>query len=105
MASEVLSRSVGIEGPIRMNPRRVLFLTSQWSDNADAHVAPFYAGKRWDACAADALIVAAGGRVTDAYGGPIDYRGPGLSNDRGLVATNGRIHDAILRKLEDLRSA
>jgi 3'(2'), 5'-bisphosphate nucleotidase len=62
---------------------------------ADAHVAPFYAGKRWDACAAEALITAAGGRVTDAYGEPLDYRGAGLSNDRGLVATNGRNHDAI----------
>lgn len=72
---------------------------------ADAHVAPFYAGKRWDACAAEALIVAAGGRVTDAYGEPLAYRGAGLSNDRGLVATNGRIHDAILRKLEGLRSS
>jgi len=66
---------------------------------ADAHVAPFYAGKRWDACAAEALIRAAGGHVTDAYGDPLDYRGAGLSNDRGLVATNGRIHDAILQKL------
>jgi 3'(2'), 5'-bisphosphate nucleotidase len=72
---------------------------------ADAHVAPFYAGKRWDACAAEALIAAAGGRVTDAYGAPLDYRGAGLSNDRGLVATNGRIHDAILRKLEAHRSS
>ena len=72
---------------------------------ADAHVAPFYAGKRWDACAAEALIAAAGGRVTDAYGEPIAYRGAGLSNDRGLVATNGRVHDAILRKLEALRSS
>jgi 3'(2'), 5'-bisphosphate nucleotidase len=71
--------------------------------SADAHVAPFYAGKRWDACAAEALIVAAGGRVTDAYGAPLDYRAPGLSNERGLVATNGRIHDTILRKLEALR--
>ncbi len=70
---------------------------------ADAYVAPFYAGKRWDACAAEALIAAAGGRVTDAYGTPLDYRAPGLSNDRGLVATNRRIHDAILKKLSALR--
>ena len=73
--------------------------------SADAHVAPFYAGKRWDACAAEALIAAAGGRVTDAFGAPLAYRAPGLANDRGLVATNGRIHDAILRKLEALRSS
>lgn len=72
---------------------------------ADAHVAPFYAGKRWDACAADALIRAAGGRVTDAYGDAIEYRGQGLANDRGLVASNGRVHDEILAKLVALRGA
>jgi 3'(2'), 5'-bisphosphate nucleotidase len=65
----------------------------------EAHVAPHYAGKRWDVCAAEALVVAAGGRVTDAWGDRIDYRAPSLSNDRGLVASNGLVHDAILERL------
>lgn len=71
---------------------------------AEAHVAPHYAGKRWDACAVDGLIRAAGGRVTDAWGAPIDYRGPSLSNDRGLVASNGLIHDALLERLRAHRA-
>ena len=65
----------------------------------EAHVAPHYAGKRWDVCAAEALIAAAGGRVTDAWGDRIDYRAPSLTNDRGLVASNGLVHDAILTRL------
>jgi 3'(2'), 5'-bisphosphate nucleotidase len=65
----------------------------------DAHVAPHYAGKRWDAAAVDALVAAAGGMVTDAWGDPIDYRGPTLSNDRGLVASNGLIHAGLLERL------
>jgi 3'(2'), 5'-bisphosphate nucleotidase len=65
----------------------------------EAHVAPHYAGKRWDVCAAEALVAAAGGRVTDAWGDRIDYRAASLSNDRGLVASNGLLHDAILERL------
>jgi len=69
----------------------------------EAHVAPHYAGKRWDVCAADALVAAAGGRVTDAWGDPIDYRAESLANDRGLVASNGLVHDAILARLRQHR--
>jgi len=66
---------------------------------ADAYVAPHYAGKRWDACAADALITAAGGKLTDSRGELIDYRSERLDNDRGVVASNGLLHDAIIEKL------
>jgi len=69
----------------------------------EAYVAPGYAGKRWDACATDALVSAAGGKLTDTHGDPIDYRAPSLSNDRGLIASNGRVHDALIRGFEDLR--
>ena len=70
---------------------------------ADAYVAPHYAGKRWDACAADALITAAGGKLTIVDGELFDYRAPDLGNDRGIVASNGRFHDAILEKLSAAR--
>lgn len=66
---------------------------------ADAYVAPHYAGKRWDACAPDALITAAGGRLSDSFGEPIDYRSARLDNDRGIVASNAHFHDAIVEKL------
>ena len=71
--------------------------------SADAYVAPHYAGKRWDACAADALITAAGGKLTDSRGQLIDYRSERLDNDRGVVASNGLLHDAIIERLERAR--
>ena len=71
---------------------------------AEGYLAPLYAGKRWDACAADALITAAGGRFTDAFGLPFDYRGQSLANDRGLLATNGKIHDPLLARLAEYRA-
>jgi 3'(2'), 5'-bisphosphate nucleotidase len=66
---------------------------------ADAYVDTGASTKRWDACAIDALVTAAGGRVSDVTGAPIDYRGPGLANERGLVVSNGLTHAAILAKL------
>ncbi len=72
--------------------------------SVDAHVAPHYAGKRWDAAAVDALTTAAGGTVTDAWGDPLDYRAATLTNDRGLVASNGHIHAALLERLQSHRA-
>jgi myo-inositol-1(or 4)-monophosphatase len=47
----------------------------------------------WDVAAGAALVVAAGGKITDFAGGPADVT-------RGeLVATNGRIHDALVDAL------
>jgi 3'(2'), 5'-bisphosphate nucleotidase len=94
----------------RLNPREVLVMGSAGlkgtlvaAAEVEAYVAPGYAGKRWDACATDALVSAAGGKLTDTHGDPIDYRAPSLSNDRGLIASNGRVHDALIRGFEDLR--
>jgi 3'(2'), 5'-bisphosphate nucleotidase len=93
-----------------LNPRDVLVMGSAGlkgtlvaSAEVEAYVAPGYAGKRWDACAADALVTAAGGILTDTHGDPIDYRAASISNSRGLLASNGRIHDALVRGFEELR--
>jgi 3'(2'), 5'-bisphosphate nucleotidase len=72
---------------------------------ADAYVAPHYAGKRWDACASDALVTAAGGKLTNANGELFDYRAAELDNDRGIVASNGILHEAIIERLLAARSA
>jgi 3'(2'), 5'-bisphosphate nucleotidase len=70
----------------------------------EAYVAPGYAGQRWDACAADALVTAAGGLLTNTHGERIDYRAESLRNDRGLLASNGHVHEALLRAFAEHRS-
>lgn len=74
------------------------------SGAADGYVAPGRVGKRWDACAVDALVTAAGGRFSDERGQPFDYRAESLANDSGLVATNGHLHEAILERLSQLEA-
>jgi 3'(2'), 5'-bisphosphate nucleotidase len=62
----------------------------------DVYLQPGHAGMRWDACASEALVKAAGGNCTDADGGAFDYAGSELANKRGLVATNGLLHESII---------
>ena len=67
--------------------------------SADAYVDTGAKTKRWDVCAVDALVTAAGGRVSDVTGTPIDYRARILANERGLVVSNGLVHEAIVTRL------
>jgi myo-inositol-1(or 4)-monophosphatase len=53
----------------------------------------------WDVAAACLLVEEAGGRVSNLTGGPLDLDAP------QLVASNGRIHDAILDVLREVRGA
>jgi 3'(2'), 5'-bisphosphate nucleotidase len=61
---------------------------------------PDYRDCIWDHAAGAAVVEAAGGRVTDLDGRPLDFsRGPRLEANRGVLASNGRVHDLILGAL------
>ncbi len=66
---------------------------------AEVYVHAGVAGQRWDSCAPEAIVRAAGGAVTDATGAPIDYRAPSLTNAAGILMTNGVLHAAVLARL------
>lgn len=66
----------------------------------DLYVNPWPKTKVWDTCAPEAILVAAGGRLTDLFGGPVDYGE--LGQPRGLVASNGHVHDEVIAKLAPL---
>ncbi|HVU04632.1 MAG TPA: 3'(2'),5'-bisphosphate nucleotidase CysQ [Polyangiaceae bacterium] len=69
---------------------------------ADVYFGPGKVGKLWDACAVDAIVTAAGGKFSDGRGAPFDYRAGSLDNVRGLVATNGPLHDVVVSCLARL---
>jgi 3'(2'), 5'-bisphosphate nucleotidase len=69
------------------------------SGAADVYAQPGRAGKLWDACAPEAIVVAAGGLVSDATGVRFDYRAPKLDNDRGFLATNAKLHASMIELL------
>jgi 3'(2'), 5'-bisphosphate nucleotidase len=65
----------------------------------DVYLQPGNAGMRWDACATEALVRAAGGQCTEADGARFDYADEELLNARGLVATNGLLHEGVVTAL------
>jgi len=66
----------------------------------DLYVNPTSKTKAWDTCAPEAILVRAGGRLTDLFGVPIDYRE--VAHHRGLVGSNGKVHDEVLAKVAPL---
>jgi 3'(2'), 5'-bisphosphate nucleotidase len=67
----------------------------------DLYVNPVSKTKAWDTCAPEAILVPAGGRLSDLFGNPIEYTKE-LAHKRGLVASNGRVHDEVIAKLTPL---
>ena len=62
-----------------------------------------YQEKIWDHAAGCLVVEEAGGRVTDIMGRPLDFsQGRTLASNRGVLATNGLLHDAALSSLAKL---
>ncbi|MBE9076247.1 3'(2'),5'-bisphosphate nucleotidase [Romeria aff. gracilis LEGE 07310] len=62
---------------------------------------PDYREKIWDHAAGVIVVEEAGGRVTDMTGRPLDFsQSAKLVNNRGVVVSNGEIHDKVLAALQ-----
>jgi 3'(2'), 5'-bisphosphate nucleotidase len=58
--------------------------------------------KIWDTCGPQAVLEAAGGKMTDVDGHPLIYDRPDLYNRRGIVASNGPLHDFVIATIAPL---
>jgi 3'(2'), 5'-bisphosphate nucleotidase len=64
---------------------------------------PDYREKIWDQAAGSIVIEEAGGRITDLDGKSLDFsHGRTLAKNRGILATNGQLHDAVLKTLRQI---
>jgi 3'(2'), 5'-bisphosphate nucleotidase len=62
---------------------------------------PGYQEKIWDQAAGALVLEEAGGKISDLDGRAIDFTtGRSLANNRGILASNGRLHSAALSALE-----
>ncbi len=62
---------------------------------------PGYREKIWDHAAGSILTEEAGGKVTDLAGRPLDFaHGIKLERNRGVIVTNGLLHETVLKALE-----
>lgn len=100
-----LARALGIKAPsIRMDSQAKYGLVAR--GEADIYLrlpnpkTPDYREKVWDHAAGSIIIEEAGGRVTDIHGKPLRFGlGEKLADNVGVVATNGSIHEEVLRVL------
>jgi len=73
---------------------------------ADFYVHISDRSSRWDACAPEAILKAAGGRFTDLAGAPYRYGGADMRNRTGILACNAAAYEAVLPAVrEAARSA
>ncbi len=54
---------------------------------------------QWDSCGPEAILREAGGTVTDISGRPLRYNETEIRNMKGIVASNGVIHDRIIEAI------
>jgi 3'(2'), 5'-bisphosphate nucleotidase len=60
--------------------------------------------KQWDTCASCCLVTESGGRMTDLFGGEIVYDPKPASHEKGIVISNGRVHDEFIGKCDPMRA-
>jgi 3'(2'), 5'-bisphosphate nucleotidase len=53
----------------------------------------------WDTCAPEAILREAGGVMTDVSGEPMRYNTPEVRNMQGIVASNGKIQERVIREI------
>jgi 3'(2'), 5'-bisphosphate nucleotidase len=57
---------------------------------------------QWDTCAPEAILREAGGMVTDCDGETLRYNRAEIHNMRGVVASDGTIHDRALEAISEV---
>ena len=68
----------------------------------DMYVNPSSKCSSWDTCGPEALLTEAGGRISDIQGEPLRYDTEIIHHARGLLASNGRVHQAAVDRLAPL---
>lgn len=104
--TQTIANQLGIEAePVRMDSQaKYAILAAGGGEALLRLLSPTrldYREKIWDQAAGSIVIEEAGGKVTDLDGTPLDFSlGRELMRNRGILATNGLVHDAFLQALK-----
>ncbi len=107
-ASARIAESLGItQPPVRLDSQAKYAVVAR--GEADIYLRlptrPDYTEKIWDHAGGVLVVEEAGGTVTDVYGKPLEFtHGHELSANKGVVVTNGPLHDDVLQALRKLES-
>jgi 3'-phosphoadenosine 5'-phosphosulfate (PAPS) 3'-phosphatase len=96
-------RALGVDADHSLSSGSVgVRMTSVARGDADAYVQPPGRAKLWDTCAPEAVLQAAGARVTDLRGRPLSYLGPTVAHPAGVIASSPAMHHTIVDRLAPL---
>ena len=101
-----VARHLGITAPnMRLDSQAKYAAVAQ--GDADIYMRlptrPGYVERIWDHAAGALILEEAGGCVTDCQGKPLDFsQGRRLAGNRGVIATNGKLHNHVLCALREL---
>jgi 3'(2'), 5'-bisphosphate nucleotidase len=100
-ASKALLRTAESLGVKRMLPMGSVGLKmAQLAEGtADLYCSISNKTHEWDACGPEAILKAAGGRVTDLMGEPLAYNKAQTNTPRGILGSNGALHAACVAAL------
>ena len=68
----------------------------------DLYVNPTSRCSSWDTCGPEAILVAAGGRMSDIHGELLRYDADKTHHPKGLLASNSHLHDHAVQKVSPL---
>jgi len=99
---DVIAEAMGVKAePVRMDSQAKYAILACGKGDAIFRLIsskmPDYKEKIWDQAAGSLIVEEAGGRVTDLDGKALDFtQGRTLANNRGVLVTNGPLHEAAL---------
>ena len=102
-AHSQIAKALGItESPVRMDSQAKYGIVSRGEASLYIRLPnpafPDYRECIWDHAAGMIVVEEAGGRVTDANGAPLNFlSGKRMHENRGIVATNGKLHEHVLK--------
>jgi len=98
---DAVKRAIGIEDELRLGSVGLKVGLVARAER-ELYVHPTGHCKLWDACAPEAILAEAGGRMTDLHGDPLRYEPDEIRVSRGIVASNGPCHDEVIRRIAPL---
>ena len=81
-----------------------LKVTEIATGNAEVFVTTTDKMKQWDTCASNCIISEAGGKMTDLFGNEFSYNTEVVFHEKGILVTNGIIHEDALHAVSKLDS-
>jgi 3'(2'), 5'-bisphosphate nucleotidase len=70
--------------------------------HAHVYIHPGSRTNQWDTCGPTAILLEAGGSVTDRNGAPLNFNTPEVRNITGIVASNGVRHAEIVEAVTEV---